>query len=73
MQCFFIKHHDIISHCSIAANLYEPHMASNGLTDIEDVGILVQNNQKTINGLQRETERAIECINEGEREKEREK
>ena len=35
-------------------DLYEPHMASYGLTDIEDVGILVQNNQKTINGLERE-------------------
>ena len=32
-------------------------MASYGLTDIEDVGFLVQNNQKTINGLEREIER----------------
>ena len=37
----------------IAANLYEPHMASYGLTDVEDVGIPIQNNQKTINGLER--------------------
>ena len=36
-------------------DLYESHMASYGLTDIEDVGILIQNNQKTINGLQRES------------------
>ena len=36
-------------------NLYEPHMASYGLTDIEDVGILVQNNQKAINSLERES------------------
>ena len=35
----------------IAANLYEPHVASYGLTDIEDIGFLVQNNQKTINSL----------------------
>ena len=57
----------------IAANLYESHVASYGLTDIEDVGFLVQNNQKTINGL-RERKRVY---NEGgggrEREKERKK
>ena len=43
----------------LTTNLYEPHMASYGLTDIEDVGILVQNNQKTINSLERERERAL--------------
>jgi hypothetical protein len=39
-----------------AVNLYESHMASYGLTDIEDVGILIQNNQETINGLEKERE-----------------
>ena len=42
----------------ITAYLDEPHMAGYGLTDIEDVGILVQNNEKTINGLH--VERGLE-------------
>ena len=48
-------------------------MASYGLTDIEDVGILVQNNEKAINGLHGEGERV--CIKEkaGWRERERER
>ena len=48
--------------------LYEPHMTSYSLTDIEDVGIFVQNNQKTINGLYKG-----ENIRIREREREREK
>ena len=43
-------------------DLYEPHMASYGLTDVEDVGILIQNNQKTINGLEIEREREREHL-----------
>ena len=35
----------------VLSHLFQPHIVNNGLTDIEDVGILVQNNQKTINGL----------------------
>ena len=42
---YYLLHNQIIY-------LNEAHIASDGLTDIEDVGILVQNNQKTIHCLQ---------------------
>ena len=44
-------------------------MASYGLTNVEDVGIPIQNNQKTINGLERE--RGIKLMRKGERQRER--
>ena len=48
--------------------LNESHMASYGFTDIKNVGFLVQNNQKTINGLHVHERR--ECLNNRERERE---
>ena len=48
-------------------------MTSYGLTDIEDVGIFVQNNQKTINGLHGERIRMREERGERERKRERER
>ena len=54
--------------------LAESHIASDGLTDIEDVGFLVQNNQKTINGLERGKEYIMRGGGGGrERKKERKK
>ena len=48
-------------------------MASYSLTDIEDVGILVQNNQKTVNGLYGRENLKYGCVCVCVRERERER